>query len=148
VSPVPLRYGFSAEVGVDYDAAVALTRDALASFGFGVLTEIDVKATLKKKLDADFRPYVILGACHPPVAHEALSSELAVGLLLPCNVVVYAGDAPRTSVVAVLDPVVQLGITGRDDLEPLAQKVRGLLQQALERVRSTAQSTPSQATRT
>ncbi|HVO34201.1 MAG TPA: DUF302 domain-containing protein, partial [Gemmatimonadales bacterium] len=108
---------------------------------------IDVKATLKKKLDADFRPYVILGACNPPFAHRALSSELPIGLLLPCNVVVYAGDAPDTSVVAVLDPVVQLGVTGRNDLEPLAKEVRGLLQDALERVRSTAQTTPSQSTR-
>lgn len=142
-----LRYGFSADVPVGYDRAVALTREALAASGFGVLTEIDVKATLKKKLDADFRPYVILGACNPQVAHRALSGELPIGLLLPCNVVVYAGDAPDTSVVAVLDPVVQLGVTGRNDLEPLAKEVRGLLQQALERVRSTAHTTPSHSTR-
>jgi uncharacterized protein (DUF302 family) len=133
-----LRYGFSAEVPVAYDQAVSLTREALAASGFGVLTEIEVKATLKQKLDADFRPYVILGACNPPLAHRALTNELPIGLLLPCNVVVYAGEAPGTSVVAVLDPVVQLGVTGCADLEPLAQEVRKLLQQALERVRSTA----------
>ena len=139
-----LRYGFSAQVPVAYDLAVSLTREALAASGFGVLTEIDVKATLKKKLDADFRPYVILGACNPPLAHRALSSELPIGLLLPCNVIVYAGERPGTSVVAVLDPIVQLGVTGRSDLEPLAKEVRGLLQQALERVRSNAQpTTPS-----
>ena len=142
-----LRYGFSAEVPIGYDQAVALTREALAASGFGVLTEIDVKATLKKKLDAEFRPYVILGACNPPLAHRALSSELEIGLLLPCNVVVHAGDDPGTSVVAVLDPVVQLGVTGRNDLEPLAVEVRGLLQQALERVRSAAHSTPSHPSR-
>ena len=142
-----LRYGFSAEVPVAYDQAVSLTREALAASGFGVLTEIDVKATLKKKLDIDFRPYVILGACNPPLAHRALSSELPIGLLLPCNVIVYAGEQPGTSVVAVLDPIVQLGVTGRSDLEPLAKEVRGLLQQALERVRSTAQTTTSSSTR-
>jgi len=142
-----LRYGFSAEVPVAYEDAVTLTREALAASGFGVLTEIDVKATLKKKLDADFRPYVILGACNAPVAHQALSKELPIGLLLPCNVVVYAGDHPGTSVVAVLDPVVQLGVTGDDALEPLAMQVRGLLQQALERVRSGAHTNPSHSTR-
>ncbi len=147
MKPRGLRYGFSAEVAVPYDTAVALTREALAASGVGVLTEIDVKATLKKKLDADFRPYVILGACNPPLAHRALQSELPVGLLLPCNVIVYAADRPGTSVVAVLDPVVQLGVAGNDDLEPFANEVRGLLLQALERIRSTAQTTPSQPTR-
>ena len=147
MKPQALRYGFSADVAVPYDAAVQLTREALAASGFGVLTEIDVKATLKKKLDADFRPYVILGACNPPLAHRALSKELPIGLLLPCNVVVYAGEAPGTSVVAVLDPVVQLGVTGRTDLEPLAREVRDLLQQALERVRSGATTTQPHSTR-
>jgi len=147
MKPQALRYGFTADVAVPYESAVQLTREALAASGFGVLTEIDVKATLKKKLDADFRPYVILGACNPPLAHRALTHELPIGLLLPCNVVVYAGEAPGTSVVAVLDPVVQLGVTGRADLEPLAKEVRKLLQQALERVRSTAATTQPQATR-
>ncbi|MGD0992011.1 MAG: DUF302 domain-containing protein [Gemmatimonadales bacterium] len=147
MKPQALRYGFTADVAVPYESAVQLTREALAASGFGVLTEIDVKATLKQKLDADFRPYVILGACNPPFAHRALSGELPIGLLLPCNVVVYAGDAPDTSVVAVLDPVVQFGVTGRNDLEPLANEVRALLLQALERVRSTAQTTPPHSTR-
>ncbi len=143
MKPEKLKYGFSAEVPLGYEEAVALTREALAAQGFGVLTEIDVKATLKKKLDVDFRPYVILGACNPPLSHQALSSELPIGLLLPCNVVVYAGDEPGTSVVAVLDPVVQLGVTGRKDMQPLAEKVRGMMQQVLERVRSTATATIS-----
>jgi len=142
-----LRYGFSAEVPVAYDEAVSRTREALAASGFGVLTEIDVAATLKKKLDVDFRPYVILGACNPSLAHDALRAEPPIGLLLPCNVVVYAGERPGTSVVAVMDPVVRLAATGRDDLEPLAARVRSLLQQALERVRSTAPTTQSLATR-
>jgi len=130
-----LRYGFRAEVAVGYDEAVARTRAALADEGFGVLTEIDVRATLKRKLDVDFRPYVILGACNPPLAHRALDREIDIGLLLPCNVVVYAGERPGASLVAVLDPVVQLGVTGRRDLEPLAEEVRDRLRLVLEKVR-------------
>ena len=133
-----LKYGFQAVVPLPYEAAVARTREALAARGFGVLTEIDVRATLKKKLDVDFRPYVILGACNPPLAHRALTAELPIGLLLPCNVVVYAGDEPGTSVVSVLDPVAQLGLTGRSDMEPLAAQVRSLLQQTLAQVRRAA----------
>jgi uncharacterized protein (DUF302 family) len=122
-----LPYGLQREVPVPFEDAVAATRDALAGQGFGVLTEIDVQATLRQKLAVDFRPYVILGACNPPLAHQALTAERAIGLLLPCNVVVYAADAPGRSVVAVLDPVAQLGITGRDDIRPIAEKVRALL---------------------
>jgi len=129
-----LPYGFQVEVPRPYAEAVALARDALAAKGFGVLTEIDVRATMKKKLDAEFRPYVILGACNPPIAHRALTAETAIGLLLPCNVVVYAADAPGRAVVAALDPVAQLGITGRDDIRPLAEQVRALLRGALEDV--------------
>jgi uncharacterized protein (DUF302 family) len=134
----PLPYGFEVELPVAYEQAVALTREALGERGFGVLTEIDVRATLKKKLDVEFRPYIILGACNPPLAHRALTGELPIGLLLPCNVIVYAGDRPGTSVVAMLDPVVQLGVTGRDDLRPLASEVRDLLRQALDLVRAAA----------
>ncbi len=133
-----LSYGMQIEVPLGHDAAVALTREALAGRGFGVLTEIDVRATMKKKLDVDFRPYVILGACNPPIAHRALESELAIGLLLPCNVIVHAGDLPGTSVVAALDPVVLLGLTGRADMAPMAAQVRALLEQALEQVRERA----------
>jgi uncharacterized protein (DUF302 family) len=134
-------FGFAVELPIGYERAVALTRDALAERGFGVLTEIDVRATLKKKLDVEFRPYVILGACNPTLAHRALTAELPIGLLLPCNVIAYAGDRPGTSVVAVLDPVAQLGLTGRDDLGPLASEARDLLRQALERVRVAAEDT-------
>jgi uncharacterized protein (DUF302 family) len=129
-----LSYGSQRDVPLPFEDAVAATRDALAAKGFGVLTEIDVRATLRKKLDVDFRPYVILGACNPPLAHRALTAERAIGLLLPCNVVVYAADAPGRSVVAVLDPVAQLGITGRGDIRPLAEEVRALLVGALEDV--------------
>ncbi len=137
-SPGTLPYGFEAELPVAYERAVALTRDALAAHGFGVLTEIDVRATFKTKLDVEFRPYVILGACNPPFAHRLLTGERPIGLLLPCNVIVYAGDRPGTSVVAVVDPVVHLGVAGRDDLTPLASEVRDLLRQALDRVRTAA----------
>jgi len=133
-----LTYGFEAEIPVDYERAVALVREALAAHGFGVLTEIDMRATLRKKLDAEFRPYVILGACNPPFALRALTEELPIGLLLPCNVIVYAGDRPGSSVVAALDPVEQLGLTGRMDLRPLASEVRDLLRQALEHLRRSA----------
>ena len=124
-------YGLSVEIPLAYDAAVARVREELGKEGFGVLTEIDVRATLKKKLDVDFRPYVILGACNPPLAHRALSQEIDIGLLLPCNVVVYAGDDPSTSVVAAIDPVKQLTITGNDDVEPLANEVRRRLEAVL-----------------
>ncbi|MBP1633619.1 MAG: uncharacterized protein H6Q10_193, partial [Acidobacteria bacterium] len=87
------RYGLRVELPVDYAEAVERTTVALKAEGFGVLTTIDVKATLKQKLDVDFRRYVILGACNPPLAHKALSTELEIGLLLPCNVVVYE-DGP------------------------------------------------------
>ena len=130
------HYGISETVALPYDEAVQAMRDALASEGFGVLTEIDVRATLRKKLDVEFRPYVILGACNPPLAHRALTAETAIGLLLPCNVVVHAGDAPGTSVVAVLDPEIQLGLTGRDDLRPLAADVKGRLVRALDAVKA------------
>ena len=136
-TPAPrIPYGRAGVVALPYEAAVAAVRDALAAEGFGVLTEIDVRATLKKKLDVDFRPYVILGACNPPLAHQALTAEIAIGLLLPCNVVVYAGDDPGTSVVAVLDPVVQLGVTGREDIRPLATDVQAKLLRALNAVTS------------
>ena len=143
MTPLPgLPYGFQREVPVPFEDAVAATRDALAGQGFGVLTEIDVRATMRKKLDVDFRPYVILGACNPPLAHQALTAEVAIGLLLPCNVVVYAADTPGRSVVAVVDPVVQLDITGRADIRPIAEKVRALLQGVLTDVeRRTAPAT-------
>jgi uncharacterized protein (DUF302 family) len=123
-------YGMRVEVALPYEQAVERARAELAKEGFGVLTEIDVRQTLKKKLDVDFRPYVILGACNPPLAHQALTAEREIGLLLPCNVIVYVGDAPGRSVIAALDPVVQLRLAGRPDLEPLAREVR----QRLERV--------------
>ncbi len=129
-----VRYGFGTTLPIDYPLAVEKTRVALASQGFGVLTEIDVAATLKKKLDVDFRPYVILGACNPPLAHRALTAERDIGLLLPCNVIVYQGDTPGTSIVAALDPVEALSLTGRTDIAELAHDVRQRLHAAFEQL--------------
>jgi len=127
-------YALSVDIAVPYPDAVRATREALKAQGFGVLTEIDVRATLKEKLGVDFRPYVILGACNPPLAHRALTAELPIGLLLPCNVIVHESDEPGRTVVAALDPVAQLGVAGRKDLEPLAEEVRARLVKALKEV--------------
>jgi uncharacterized protein (DUF302 family) len=130
----PTRYGISTTVDLPFDQAQARTREALASEGFGVLTEIDVTATLRKKLDVEFRPYIILGACNPPLAHRALEAELDIGLLLPCNVIVYATDDPARSVVAALDPVAALSVSGNEAIQPIAEEVRGRLQRVVESV--------------
>jgi uncharacterized protein (DUF302 family) len=124
-------YGISTTVNLTYPRAVERTREALAAEGFGILTEIDIKATLKKKLDVDFRPYTILGACNPPLAHQALTAERDIGLLLPCNVIVYESDEPGRSVVAAMDPVEALSLAGNDAIRPLALEVRTRLERAL-----------------
>lgn len=126
-----ISYGLKKIVPLAIADADNRVREELKKEGFGILTEIDVKATLKEKLDVDFRPYKILGACNPSLAHQALSSEADIGLLLPCNVVVYAGDEGGTSVVGILDPKVQLGITGRDDIDHLADDVRSRMERVL-----------------
>jgi uncharacterized protein (DUF302 family) len=113
------------------DEAERRVRAALADEGFGVLTEIDVTHTFQEKLGVDFRPYRILGACNPTLAHQALGAERDIGLLLPCNVVVYAADEPGRSVVAILDPEVQLSVSGREDIAPLAREVRGRMERVL-----------------
>lgn len=133
------RYGISATVALPFEQALVRTREALASEGFGVLTEIDVTATLRKKLDVAFRPYIILGACNPPLAHRALEAELDIGLLLPCNVIVYATDDPARSVVAALDPVEALSLSGNAAVRPIAEEVRGRLQRVMARVGGPAQ---------
>jgi uncharacterized protein (DUF302 family) len=126
------RYGLATTVDLPYARAVERVREELAKEGFGVLTEIDVAATLKNKLDVEFPPYVILGACNPPLAHRALSAEKEIGLLLPCNVVVYGeGDGAR-SVVAAMDPVAALSLAQSPGVEEIASEVR----QRLERVLS------------
>lgn len=116
------RYGMSRRTGLAYDEALARVRELLKEQGFGVLTEIDVKATLRQKLDIDFRKYVILGACNPNLAHQALERERDIGLLLPCNVIVYEDEGG--SVVGILDPAKMMGVTGEplDDIAAEAKK--------------------------
>ena len=132
MSVTRFKYGLKRTVNLTPDEADKKVREELHKEGFGVLTEIDVKATLKQKLGVDFRPYRILGACNPQLAHQALSAETDIGLLLPCNVVVYEGEEEETSVVGILDPVVQLGVTGRDDINHLADEVRTRLSRVLD----------------
>lgn len=136
------RYGIGTTIPLDYAAAVERTKEALAAEGFGVLTEIDVAATLKKKLDVDFRPYVILGACNPPLAYRALTAELDIGLLLPCNIVVYADDVPGRSVVAALDPIEALQLSGNEQIRPLAEDVKARLTRVLEAIEQTKRVNP------
>ena len=129
-----LAYRMSRIVDLPYNEAVEHTRRELAREGFGVLTEIDVAATLQAKLNADFRPYVILGACNPSMAHHALITEPDIGVLLPCNVVVYAAGPPGRSVVAAVDPETSLARVGNAALGPVATEVKARLRRVLDRV--------------
>jgi uncharacterized protein (DUF302 family) len=124
-------YGFSRKLDMPYEQAVEKATAALKGEGFGVLTEIDVKDTLKKKLDVDFRRYVILGACNPPFAYKALSAELEIGLLLPCNVIVYETE-DGASVVSALNPMAALGVVDNPALQEVAQQVTEKVQRAVE----------------
>ena len=114
-----------------YDEALAKVPEALKAEGFGVLTEIDVKETLKKKLDVDFRRYKILGACNPPFAHRALQADLEIGMLLPCNVIVYEGDDGR-AVVSAVDPVQTMAAEASGEIKKLADEVRTKLTRVLD----------------
>ena len=128
------RYGIRTVVEAPYTEAVARTTAALKAEGFGVLTTIDVQQTLKSKIGREFRPYVILGACNPALADKAFTAELEVGLLLPCNVVVYEQD-PETSVVAAMSPLAALGIVGDNpDLTGVARDADARLRRALQAV--------------
>ena len=132
VNTPDIGYGLKKVVPLSPADADARLREELKKEGFGILTEIDVRATLKEKLNVDFRPYKILGACNPPLAHQALTAETDIGLLLPCNVIVYEGEVEGTSVVGVLDPKVQLGVTGRSDIGHMADEVRARMERVLE----------------
>lgn len=127
-------YGLTRRLeGHSFGDAVAATREALASEGFGVLTEIDVKATMKKKLDVDYRNYLILGACNPPLAHQAFTAEPAIGLLLPCNVVL-AEDPDGSVVVSAIDPKRMFMVVERPDVEPLANEVKQKLARVIAKI--------------
>ena len=126
--------GIQAKLNLPYEQAIEKTTEALKAEGFGVLTEIDVKATLKQKLNADFRRYVILGACNPPLAHRALAANLDVGLLLPCNVTVY--EEGEGAVVAAVDPVTMLGVLKDDQVVcDVAEEAKSRLERAIEHLK-------------
>ena len=127
------NYAFSTVLDMTYEDAVSKVTDALREEGFGVLTEIDVKATLKKKLDKEFRKYVILGACNPPYAYRSLEADLDVGLLLPCNVIVYETD-DKTAYVAAINPVFALEIIQSQELKNIAEEVSEKLKRVIEQV--------------
>ena len=134
-------YGFGKIVAVPYGEAIEKTRAALKEQGFGVLTEIDVQKTMKEKLGADFRPYVILGGCNPSLAHQALQADLSIGLLLPCNVIVY-DNGDGTSTVEALDPEAALGIVGDNPaIAAVAREAAARLHRALDRLGAPASAT-------
>jgi len=130
---VNTKYGFGKTVALGFDAAVERVTQALAQEGFGVLTEIDVQATLKKKLGHDMPPYKILGACNPPFAHRALTAEPSIGLLLPCNVVVRQDESGKVQ-VEFMDPDAVLQLVDRPEIVPLAAEVKSRLQRVLAAV--------------
>ncbi len=124
-----VEYGMGVRLDRPFGETVERVRAALKEQGFGVLTEIDVQATLREKLGEEMEPYLILGACNPPLAHRALGVDRRIGLLLPCNVVVRAdGDA---TVVEALEPRIMVGVTGRAELDPVAQEAATRLEAAL-----------------
>ena len=128
-----MQYGYSRTVGLGMDDAIERVTAELADRGFGVLTTIDVKATLKKKLDVDRRPSMILGACNPNFAHQALELEEPIGLLLPCNVVVYENGSNDT-VIAAIDAKAMLGVVERSELDAVAAEVNTMLRAAVDAV--------------
>jgi len=128
-----MSYHFSKTVSLPFDKAVAATTEALKNHGFGVLTQIDVKDTLNKKIGVDFRPYLILGACNPKLAYEALTHEDKIGTMLPCNVVVQQRDGGAVEISAV-DPVASMSAIQNEKLGAVAGKVRELLKQVVAEI--------------
>jgi uncharacterized protein (DUF302 family) len=127
-------YGYTKNLGtVAFDDAIERTTSALKKEGFGVLTEIDVKSTLKKKLDVDFRQYKILGACNPSLAHQALSNEIMIGLLLPCNVVVFEED-DGTITVSAVNPREMFKVVENPDMEGVAEQVDAKIKNVIEAI--------------
>ena len=125
-----MKYGYKKQLDVSFEEAIKQTKAELAHAGFGVLTEIDVQATLKTKLDVDYDKYVILGACNPSFAHQALMAEKDVGLLLPCNVIVYEDDG-KVFVSAVM-PTVAMGAVENAAVEPIARDVEEMLKKIVD----------------
>ncbi len=127
-----MKYGFSKTTDYSFEEAVQKVTDELKKEGFGVLTTIDVKETLKNKLNVDFKKYTILGACNPPLAHQALQAEEELGLLLPCNVIVYEKEGK--SVVSVFDPMVMAHIIDNPGMKTVAEEVKKKLERVIEAV--------------
>ena len=127
-----MQYGFSKTVDMPYEQTIEKVTAELKKEGFGVLTSIDVKETLKQKINVDFKKYAILGACNPPIAHRALQEEEDLGLLLPCNVVVYEKD--NKTRVSFFDPMVMTWIMENDNIKPIATEVQERLQRVLASV--------------
>jgi uncharacterized protein (DUF302 family) len=127
-----MKYGFSRSVNLPFEQAIEKVTSELKKEGFGVLTTIDVAATMRSKLNVDFPKYVILGACNPPFAYESLQAEEEIGLLLPCNVIVYEKEGATK--VAVFDPMVMTSLIDNPKVGPIAQKVKEKLQRALAAV--------------
>lgn len=127
------KYATRKQFAGTFDEALARVPEALKTEGFGILTEIDIQSTLKQKLGVEFRRYKILGACNPPLAHQALSSEVEIGLMLPCNVVVYEADDGQV-VVAAIDPTQTMAAVGNPKLTELAETVKDKLARALEKL--------------
>lgn len=129
-----LKYGFSKKLEhTSFDQVVGQVTEALKAEGFGILSEIDVKATLKKKLDIDFRRYLILGACNPPLAHRSLETEPHIGLFLPCNVVVQE-EKNGTIVVSIADPKVMFTLVDNPAIQPIAEEAEQRLRRAMDRL--------------
>jgi len=127
------QYAFTAVLNIPYEDAVSKVTEALKEEGFGVLTEINVKETLKKKLGIDFRKYVILGACNPPYAHRTLQVDLDVGLLLPCNVIVYETN-DKKAYVSAINPVSALEVIKNEELRKIAKEVSEKLKRVMDKV--------------
>ena len=127
-----MNYGFSKTLDMPFEQAIEKVTSELKREGFGVLTSIDVKETLKQKINVDFKKYTILGACNPPIAHKALQEEEELGLLLPCNVIVYEKDNKTN--VSFFDPMVMTWVIDNDNMKPIASEVKEKLQKVLEAV--------------
>ena len=127
-----MKYGFSKTTDYTFEQAIEKVTEELKKEGFGVLTTIDVKDTLKKKIDVDYKRYTILGACNPKLAHGALQVEEELGLLLPCNVVVY--EKNDKSVISIFDPIVMTAVVDNPDMKPVAEEVKSKLKRVIEAV--------------